>query len=438
MTTHTPTLDIAIIGAGIAGLTAAIALRKHPLVNVVVYDKASVLREIGASIALGPNGLRTLQRLGLDDIIAENGFRGVERVGMIYRHWQTNEVLGTDGDEAGHEELHRTARFHRGHLHGALLSHVPAESVKLGKKISSIDTENEGVTLGFEDGTSAKADLVIGADGIRSGVRTLFVPNFPLNWSGWTAFRSIFPASLTKSIPNLPQDATHWWSPKTTFFSSPLRKNLCTIVGGIYLDPALTPLENGTWDRPADVKILRDTYEMWNPVVKALSEVTPEIRVYPNLACLQRLERWVFGGGRVVLVGDAAHAHGGAFATGGSLAIEDAYALSLALFSVLPALPVTTTASSSSGVMKPGPQELEGALRLYEDIRKPHAERLLAKVHAANELKLGRLREGRVESDEELRERAGRGSDTAWLHEYDVVRAFEEVVKRRSADDAKL
>lgn len=86
MTTHTHTLDIAIIGAGIAGLTAAIALRKHPLVNVVVYDKASVLREIGASIALGPNGLRTLQRLGLDDVIAENGLRGVERVGMIYRH----------------------------------------------------------------------------------------------------------------------------------------------------------------------------------------------------------------------------------------------------------------------------------------------------------------------------------------------------------------
>lgn len=377
--------------------------------------------------------------------------------------------MGTDGDEAGHEELHRTARFHRGHLHGALLSHVPAESVKLGKKISSIDTGSEGVTLGFEDGISAKADLVIGADGIRSvsqiqspkptpnppkppktprtkttqkGVRTLFVPNFPLKWSGWTAFRSIFPASLTNSIPNLPQDATHWWSPKTTFFSSPLRKNLCTIVGGIYLDPALTPLEHGTWDRPADVQILRDTYEMWNPVVKALSEVTPEIRVYPNLACLQRLERWVFGGGRVVLVGDAAHAHGGAFATGGSLAIEDAYTLSLALFSVLPALPLTTTASSSSssssGLLKPGPRELEGALRLYEDVRKPHAERLLAKVHAANEVKLGRLREGRVESDGELRERAGRGSDTAWLHEYDVVRAFEEVVKRRSMGDAKL
>lgn len=81
------TLTIAIIGAGIAGLTAAIALQKHPLINVVLYDKATELKEIGASIALGPNGLRTLQRLGLEDVIGEgNGFRGPERVGMIYRH----------------------------------------------------------------------------------------------------------------------------------------------------------------------------------------------------------------------------------------------------------------------------------------------------------------------------------------------------------------
>lgn len=76
-------------------------------------------------------------------------------------------------------------------------------------------------------------------------------------------------------------------------------------------------------------------------------------------------------------------------------------------------------------------------MRLYEEVRKPHAERLLAKVHAANEAKLERLREGKVESDGDLRARAGKGSDTIWLHEHDVVKAFEEVVKS-SAGDAKL
>ena len=80
-------LHIAIAGAGIAGLTAAIALLKHPLIEVSIYEKATELKEIGASIALGPNGLRTLERLGLHDAISDEvAFRGPSNLPMIYRH----------------------------------------------------------------------------------------------------------------------------------------------------------------------------------------------------------------------------------------------------------------------------------------------------------------------------------------------------------------
>jgi salicylate hydroxylase len=349
-----------------------------------------------------------------------------------------------DGFGAVEEHLHRTARYQRGHLHRALLSHVPEDIIHLGKKISSVNANAErGVELAFEDGTSAIADLLIGADGIRSvrasiislqtiakttkGVRACFVPNFPLKWSGWTAFRSVFSTSLIDAIPDLPADSTHWWGPETTFFSSPLGKNQYTIVGGIYVDPASltsdSKLKSASWDQEADIKLLRDTYTDWNPVVKELTKVTPDIRFYPNLSCSSPLETWVFNE-RVVLIGDAAHAHGGAHATGGSLAIDDAYTLYVALLSVFPV----------NSTRKPGILELKRVLELYEEARKPHAERLLAMVHRANEVKLKRFREGRVETDEELRDRARKGTDTNWLHEHDVVKAFDQVLKKNSGD----
>lgn len=80
-------LHIAIAGAGISGLTAAIALRKHPNIRVEIYEQAKELREIGASIALGPNGMRTLERLGVDNALRDDiGFRGPSHNPMIYRY----------------------------------------------------------------------------------------------------------------------------------------------------------------------------------------------------------------------------------------------------------------------------------------------------------------------------------------------------------------
>lgn len=87
MSSTTEPLQVVIVGAGIAGLTVGIALRQHPHINVKLYDKAAELREIGASIALGPNGLRTLERLGLDDVISDEvSYRGPSNIPMIYRH----------------------------------------------------------------------------------------------------------------------------------------------------------------------------------------------------------------------------------------------------------------------------------------------------------------------------------------------------------------
>ncbi|KAF8847828.1 FAD/NAD(P)-binding domain-containing protein [Acephala macrosclerotiorum] len=417
---ETPKLRVAVAGAGIAGLTAAIALRKHPLIDVQLYEQAPELLEIGASIALGPNGLRTLERLGLQNAISDEVcYRGPSNLPMIYRHWKTGEVIGNDRHDNVDQYFHQTARCHRGHLHGALLDNVPKNIIHLGKKTVGIDVFAESVKLKFEDGSSAEVDILIGADGLKSAVRQFFVPGFKLLWSGWTAYRTCFDASLTESIPDLPLDSIHWWGPTTSFFSSKLGKNSYTVVGSIFVDPddPNAQFKDAEWDEKASVQAFRDLFSNWNPVVKALTEVTPSVRLFPNLSCAGTLDSWIFGG-RVVLIGDAAHAHGGAHATGGSIAIDDAYALSLALNSVFP---VTAT-------LKPSTEEILKAFKVYEATRKPHAEKLLKLVYSNNAARIAKLRAGHVETDGELRARASKGSNTNWLHEHDVVKAFERAL----------
>ncbi|KAF4635628.1 hypothetical protein G7Y89_g2461 [Cudoniella acicularis] len=419
-------LEVAIVGCGIAGLTAAIALRQHPYINVKIYEKATELKEIGASIALGPNGLRTLERLGLHNAISDEvAFRGPSNLPMIYRHWKTNEVIGVDRHEDVNQYLHRTARYHRAHLHQALLENVPRGIIHLGKQLVSVDVDSrDGVTLKFQDGTVVTADILLGADGLRSGVRSSFVPDFQLKWSGWTAFRAVFPTSLVESIPGLPADSTHWWGLSTNFFASRLGKNTFTVVGGLQSDPSNPNphIANAEWDQDASLQLFKDTYENWNPVVKALVDATPSpLRFYPNLSCEGPLPTWVFGD-RATLIGDAAHAHGGAHATGGSLAIDDAYAFYLSLLTVFPL----------NAIVKPNREGIGKALRLYEEVRKPHVEKLLNRVLEANAAKVERIRSGKLETDEELGERAARGSNTIWLHEHDVVKAFEATLSRRN------
>jgi salicylate hydroxylase len=80
-----------------------------------------------------------------------------------------------------------------------------------------------------------------------------------LKWSGWTAFRAIFDASLIESVPNVPEDSTHWWGPTTTFFASKLGKNTFTVVGGVYQDPEVENVKV-VWDQAANIALLRDAY----------------------------------------------------------------------------------------------------------------------------------------------------------------------------------
>lgn len=140
-----PKLSIAIAGGGIAGLTTAIALLKHPGVRVDVYERADELTEIGASIGLGPNGLNSLDKLGIQNAL-EGDILHRQKSGwpMVYRHWKTGEVIDHDVHHHVENKRHFTARYHRAHLHKALYDNLPGSIIHFGKKLTNITAEHDG------------------------------------------------------------------------------------------------------------------------------------------------------------------------------------------------------------------------------------------------------------------------------------------------------
>ncbi|KAF1959472.1 salicylate 1-monooxygenase [Byssothecium circinans] len=415
-------LQIAVVGAGIAGLTAAIALANHPGVDVQIYERATKLQEIGASIALGPNGMRTLDRLGihnaLDDEIA---FRNTKtKLPHIYRHFKTNEIVAADNYEGHVDRRHYTSRFYRAHLQQALLEHIDSSQIHLGKSFQSVtfDESIKKLVIKFFDGTIAQADVLLGSDGIQSPVRRHFVPTSGTKWTGWVTFRSVFPISHVAHIKDLPDEANHYWGHDRTLFLSKLGKDLFTVVGSYQSDPdaADAPYKDAVWDQDGDVRVLKEYYKDWSPLIRAIVDAVPYTRIYPNAAA-HGLDSWVLGNGRVTLAGDAAHAHGGAFAAGGSLAIDDAWAFASAIKHVFP----------EHATSAPSEEDIARALNLYDRTRRPHTDRVLHNVHSGNKAKVARI--GRSETDEELRERIKKRESPSWIHEHDVVSTFAKVVK---------
>ncbi|CAI0651987.1 unnamed protein product, partial [Colletotrichum noveboracense] len=422
-------LQVAIVGAGIAGLTSAIALKAHPGINVQIFDKARELREVGASIALGPNGLRTLEKLGihnaLDDEIA---FRNKSGYPMIYRHYKTGEIVSVDEHHGNVEPRHKTARFHRPHLQQALLKHIDPSQIHLNKAFSSIS--NDEVTgrlnIKFTDGTSTTADILLGADGIHSGVRSFYVPSSRSKWTGWTAFRAVYPISHLAHIPDVPDEAEHWWGVDRTWFMSKLGQDLFCIVASHQSEPDASDAlyKDTVWNTDSDVNLLKEHYKDWHRLVREIIDTTPadSLKVYPN-ASAHGLESWVLGEGRVTFAGDAAHAHGGAFAAGGSLAIDDAWAFTTAVQHVYPA----------GAEALPSSADIERALRLYEKTRKAHTDRVLDTVHSTNKKKVERV--GVVETDEGLRARMKNRVEPVWIHEHDVEAVFRKVLEDEKASE---
>lgn len=219
-------------------------------------------------------------------------------------------------------------------------------------------------------------------------------------------------------------------------------KDQYTVVGlnGSNPNDPSSPYRDAKWDGPGDLEFFRNLYQVWkaqdpqvrigaayisqgwNPVIEALVDAVPYVKTYPNFAGTE-LSSLVFDS-RVALLGDAAHTHGGAFGAGGSLAINDAYALALALVEVWPPAPA---------LPKPNSEELERALKLFDETRRPLVTRVLDTVRGqgqARRLAAANKANGKMETDDELRARIANRPDIVWLTEHDVEAEFQAVATR--------
>lgn len=220
---------IAIVGGGIGGTCAAILLQQRGY-GCTVYEQAPAYARVGAGINLAPNSTRIFRAMGLEDQMLAAGIR--PRV-KYSREWDSGKILFTiPVPELEARYAAPFLAFHRGDLQRVLTSAVAPDTFRFGKRLAGLAPRGNGAVLSFEDGSSATADIVIGADGVHSRVREhLQGPQAPL-FHGLVAYRSIFPTSLLGGMPVA--DNTKWWAPDRyvlVYFLSEARDEVYVVTG---------------------------------------------------------------------------------------------------------------------------------------------------------------------------------------------------------------
>ncbi|MHC3388781.1 FAD-dependent monooxygenase [Streptomyces lavendulocolor] len=303
-----------VIGAGIGGLTCAVALKRVD-VDVEVYERATELREAGAALAVMSNAVTALAALDIDLGLDERGravesFTIADRRGRRIRDLPFGEVCDRVGA--------RSFCLSRADLQQALLSQLADCPLHMGATADGFETDDEGVTVRFRDGRSARGDVLIGADGFNSAVRRHLVGPEKARDSGYHFQLGIVPFRHP-ALP--PGGVRQYWGDGQRFALIDLGHGRCYWWANMS-NQAPAP------DRVKEA--LEKTYGNWADEVRGAIEATPQedILIVPSHD-RPHLEQW--GDGPITLLGDAAHPMLTTLAQGAGMAIEDAVVLAGAL-----------------------------------------------------------------------------------------------------------
>jgi salicylate hydroxylase len=211
---QTGPISVAVIGGGIGGLAAALALLRAGL-DVHVYEQAREIREVGAGIQVSPNATRILNRFGLAETLAT---MGVQPLTLRQRRWDDGRTLSCAplGDTVKDACGAPYYQVHRADLLNVLASRVPAERVHLGHRLTDLIDHGNRVEGRFENGKSISVDVVVGADGIHSAVRRILFGDESPQFTGCVAYRGVVPADRLAHL-KLPVEFQIWMGPHKHF-----------------------------------------------------------------------------------------------------------------------------------------------------------------------------------------------------------------------------
>jgi 2-polyprenyl-6-methoxyphenol hydroxylase-like FAD-dependent oxidoreductase len=367
-------LRAVVVGGGIGGIAAAVALTRAGI-DARVYEQAQQLTEVGAGVSLAPNGLRILERLGVGEDVRRAGAR-----------YASSQLRLPDGREVPHEPYQfalagQNTGIHRADLLALLAGQLPPDAVRTGHRCTAFSQDAGRATVVFADGTTATADVVIGADGIHSVLQGFVVAPAEPVFSGVVAYRGLVPR-----LAEYPDGTIRMWMGEGQhFLVFPVRAGqLLNYVGFVPSDTAVRE----SWSAPGDPAALAAYFAGWDPVIgQVIAAISGpggsgfQWGMYDRVP----LPRW--SSGRLTLLGDAAHPMLPHLGQGVNQALEDAVALATLL---------GATAS---------PADVQRALAAYEGLRRDRTARV----------QLGSRRQG-----------AGYDSsgsqliDRRWIYEYDV------------------
>ncbi|KAL5000603.1 hypothetical protein BDV10DRAFT_183373 [Aspergillus recurvatus] len=401
-------MKVIIVGAGLGGLACAIACRRfNPDADVLILERSTQAREIGAGIQIPPNGTTVLKQLGLLPQVLERGSI-VQHVD--FRRYDTGRILRSMpfGHDIVEEFKVPWVIIHRQDFHQVLFDEAVrlGVEIRLGAEVTDIIFETPEV--GLAGGERVAGDVVIGADGLHSRVRDMVLNTLTApQETGDLAYRATIKRTQLEACSDLEINdlcaktaVTSWLGPEKHTIFYPVRN------GEEYNLVLLRPdnLDRGTKRVQGDVEEMRASYTGWDARLTKLLSYVPEVTTW-KLTHLPELETWTRG--PVALLGDACHPTLPYQAQGAAMAVEDGFAIGK-LLGLLQAHLDTLAEEPRNSIPK--------LLEIYEGIRKARATRT---VHAAiNNRKIFHIADGIVQSTRDfVLGYAGvtRKSDWTWL-----------------------